>query len=212
MRTEEPGAPFKLVGGHLCFDFINTVGGRQSNPAARGQDFADLVIRDRLTDWSDLARWASLSGASALSQPVLERAGRAEPAQASRIFGRARALRAALFRIFTATIKGWDAPPVDLELLNQEVARARMHQQLAPDGGRYSFTWTEERSLERILWPVVLSAVEVMTTADPTRITACPGDECGWMFLDTTRNHSRRWCDMADCGNLAKVRRFRENA
>jgi predicted RNA-binding Zn ribbon-like protein len=60
------------------------------------------------------------------------------------------------------------------------------------------------------LWPVARSAAELLTSGDLARVGQCPGEECGWLFLDTSRAGRRQWCDMADCGNLAKVRRFRD--
>jgi len=41
------------------------------------------------------------------------------------------------------------------------------------------------------------------------QVRQCRGDNCGWLFVDGSKNHSRRWCDMRDCGNRAKVRRHR---
>jgi predicted RNA-binding Zn ribbon-like protein len=63
-----------------------------------------------------------------------------------------------------------------------------------------------------VLWPLALSAESVFGSDDVDRLRQCGGTACGWLFLDATRNHSRHWCDMADCGNRAKVRRFRARA
>ena len=60
-----------------------------------------------------------------------------------------------------------------------------------------------------MLWPIALSAASVFGSDEVSRLKQCGGASCGWLFLDTTRNHSRQWCRMADCGNVAKVRRFR---
>ena len=71
------------------------------------------------------------------------------------------------------------------------------------------WTWTDEDVLDRMLWPVVRSSAELLVEGDLTRVRQCHGEQCGWLFVDMTKNRSRRWCDMGDCGNLAKVRRFR---
>jgi len=60
-----------------------------------------------------------------------------------------------------------------------------------------------------ILTPVVRAAVELLTSADIARVRTCADGSCAWLFLDTTRSRTRRWCDMKSCGNRSKVRRFR---
>jgi len=67
----------------------------------------------------------------------------------------------------------------------------------------------EGAALERVLWSVTLTAADLLTSGDLSQVRLCDGEDCGWLFLDTSRNHSRHWCDMKDCGNRAKVRRFR---
>ena len=64
--------------------------------------------------------------------------------------------------------------------------------------------------LESPLWPVARAAAALLTSPELARLRQCGGDDCGWLFLDGSRNHSRQWCTMEDCGNLSKVRRFRE--
>jgi len=97
-----------------------------------------------------------------------------------------------------------------VELLNRELALARAHEHLAFSAGRFQLAWpANPDALDQVLWPVVRSAAELLTGDELPRVAQCAGELCGWLFLDTTRNRSRRWCDMADCGNLAKVRRFR---
>ena len=63
---------------------------------------------------------------------------------------------------------------------------------------------------DAILWPVAVAAADLLTTRDHPLLRECASDECSWLYLDTTRNHSRRWCDMKGCGNKAKVRRYRQ--
>lgn len=213
MATDDPGAEFKLVGGRLCLDFINTVSGRLSNPGAGGQDYVDLIEKERLVGWSDLARWAIRTGATEESLGALEKAGRAVPGQATKVVHRARAMREALYRALTAHLNGWTPRSADLEALNHEIGRAREQERLVRSKG--GFAWVLQPNgdpLDRLLWPVARSIAELLTADELDRVTKCPGDQCHWMFLDTSRNRSRRWCDMADCGNLAKVRRFRSQA
>jgi predicted RNA-binding Zn ribbon-like protein len=122
---------------------------------------------------------------------------------------RARALREAIYRIFRAAVQHWEAAPDDLEVLNRELSRARAHEALVADGRRVGYAWKSDGELDRLLWPVARSAAELLTGELLARVSQCGGDDCHWLFLDTSKNRSRRWCDMADCGNRAKVRRFR---
>ena len=84
------------------------------------------------------------------------------------------------------------------------IKRAR----LAPDDGRFAWSWTPAQSpIEAVLGPIALSALTTLAQADLTRVKQCQGEKCGWVFFDTTKNKSRRWCEMEVCGNRAKQRR-----
>jgi len=100
--------------------------------------------------------------------------------------------------------------PSDLEILNHELADARAHERLGVRDGRIAIGWDDRDSLEHPLRVVAREAAELLTSEQISRVRQCGGESCGWLFLDTSRNRSRQWCDMRDCGNLAKVRRFRE--
>jgi predicted RNA-binding Zn ribbon-like protein len=206
-----PESP-KLVGGRLCLDFVNTVSGRgpARKPRASGKAEA-LVGRERLGGYPDLVRWSV--GAGALTRggadELLGRARR-RPSEAGRALRRALGLRDAIYRICIAVIKEWEAQASDLEVLNREVAAARARERVV--AGEEGFGWEWDRrpaGLDRMLWPLARSAAELLTSSDLAFIRECQGEDCGWLFLDTSRNRARRWCDMRDCGNLAKVRRFR---
>jgi predicted RNA-binding Zn ribbon-like protein len=194
---------WKLVGGRLCLDFINTVGGRINS---------DAVLRDKLTSFHDLLEWSKLAGtANRTESGELARHAATHPEDAEATLERAVRLREAIYRIFKSALKGRRPRPADLETLSGELRVARARQHLAQAGRAFSWTFEDrELALDRILWPVSLSAADVLTSSDLSRLRQCGGDECGWLFLDTSRNRSRQWCDMKDCGNRAKVRRFRK--
>ena len=206
-----PESP-KLVGGRLCLDFVNTVAARVAarKPRASGKA-GDAIGRDRLGAYPDLVRWSRRAGALAAgeAEELLGRARR-RPSAAAAAFRRAVGLREAIYRIFIAVIKEWGAQASDLEILNRELAAARARERVV--AGEEGFEWEWDRptpGLDRMLWPVVRSAAELLTSAELGFARECQGEDCGWLFLDTSRNRTRRWCDMSDCGNLAKVRRFR---
>jgi predicted RNA-binding Zn ribbon-like protein len=208
--AEHPGpdSRWRLVGGRPCLDLVNTVGGRTPSAAAR---FADRVTRDDLPDYESLLRWSAF--ASLVAPGELRRLGRqarVSPSAARRVLGRALRLREAMYRIGRALVERGRPTVLDLRVLDREVRVARQQQQLVSRHGRLETGWLRDPTrLDRVLWPVALSAAAVFASNDVDRLRQCPGAACGWLFLDTTRNHSRQWCAMADCGNLAKVRRFR---
>jgi predicted RNA-binding Zn ribbon-like protein len=193
---------WKLVGGRLCLDFINTVGGRAGA----------TVLRDKLADYSDLLEWTRLAGIA--NQPEsrnLARRAAAHRHEAEATLARAVQLREALYRVFKSAAEGRRPRVADLDTLSQELRVARARERLTHTGGAFAWTWQDgETALDRILWPVSLSAADLLTSGDLSRLRQCGGHECGWMFLDTSRNRSRHWCDMKDCGNRAKVSRFRQ--
>jgi predicted RNA-binding Zn ribbon-like protein len=79
-----------------------------------------------------------------------------------------------------------------------------------PTATGYAWTWVDDGAApDCMLWPIVRSAAELLVTGDLSGVRVCGGARCGWLFVDTSKNRSRRWCDMQDCGNVAKVRRFR---
>jgi predicted RNA-binding Zn ribbon-like protein len=126
------------------------------------------------------------------------------------VFDRAIALREALYRICKATMTGRGPQKVDLEIVNDELLGARTHERLTHMAVGFTWEWVgSEAALDRMLWSIAHSGAELLTTGDLSRLRECGGEECGWLFEDTSRNRSRQWCHMQDCGNLAKVRRFR---
>jgi predicted RNA-binding Zn ribbon-like protein len=211
--TQTDGRSFgKRVGGRLCLDFVNTVRGRVGNPRpGGGHDYADRVVGERLDAYETLVVWGAW--ADALSEEEareLNDAASGRQAEASGVLERAIVAREAVYRLFKAAIEGWTPEPEDLATFNGELRVARGRERLIASP---RFRWEWDATLEapdRVLWPIVRSAAELLTRVDLQRVGQCPGEECGWLFLDTSRSGRRRWCDMADCGNVAKARRFRE--
>jgi predicted RNA-binding Zn ribbon-like protein len=119
-------------------------------------------------------------------------------------------LRESLYRLFRSIIAGSQPSSSDLEALNDELSRARGRERIAPSSEGFVWEWMDSKNeLEHMLWHVARSAAELLTDGDLSRLRECGGENCGWLFEDTSRNRSRQWCVMQTCGNLAKVRRFR---
>jgi predicted RNA-binding Zn ribbon-like protein len=210
---ERPAARMNLVGGRLCLDFVNTVGGWNAEPARGKYDPCAAVARaDKLNDYFDLLAWSLHAGlfSENEAQALAREAGRREK-EAAATLKRAVALRGAIYRVCAAVIHGALPRSSDLDLLNQELNVANGRVRLGVGQENFVWEWTDTKNaLDRMLWRVADSAAEMLTTDDLTRLRGCSGEDCGWLFLDISKNSRRQWCDMQTCGNLAKVRRFRQ--
>jgi predicted RNA-binding Zn ribbon-like protein len=133
------------------------------------------------------------------------------PEKATPIYRRAVALREAIWRAFSRIAQEKQPAREDVELIAAEAAEALGRRQMVKTGGGHAWTWTETDELARPLWPIASAAADVLTSeADRGHLRECADDTCAWLFVDRTKNHSRRWCDMATCGSRNKVREFRE--
>lgn len=197
-----PVEEMDLVGGDVCLDFVNTGSSRAAAP-----------FKEKLTGYGDLVTWAERVGEIGPETAARLRnlAGR-DPEGAERVLGRARELREAIYRSFSAIARGDTAPAADLAILGEAVARGSAHRLLVPTAEGCEYEYSDADALDRPLWPIALSAADLATSANVSRVKECASNNCNWLFLDVSKNRSRRWCDMKDCGNRAKARRFREKA
>jgi predicted RNA-binding Zn ribbon-like protein len=203
---------FKLVGGDVSLDFANTAGGRLSNPQKKnGRDYSDAFYADRLQNYADLLAWSLKAGLLKENEASkLLRLSRAEPPAAEIVLERAVKLRESIYRVFKSSIEGWRPEPEDLQMLNDELSLARGAQKLVFVDNDFVFDWMSRAdALDSMLWQISEAAAALLVNGDLSRVEKCGNEVCNWLFLDTSRNHTRQWCDMKDCGNLAKVRRFR---
>jgi predicted RNA-binding Zn ribbon-like protein len=196
--------PFKFRGGVLCLDFVNTLAWRLTDHPVEY-----LLSYDDLLTWERQANLLAPDETKALS-------GRAttDLEDARAMLSRALALREAIHGVFSAAIAGKPQDEGALSALNRELSGALSLLRVVPaEGGSYIWAWDrggEEGGgppLERPLWPVARSAAELLTSSKLGRVKVCAGVGCGWMFLDESRNASRRWCDSRDCGNRERVRK-----
>jgi predicted RNA-binding Zn ribbon-like protein len=193
---------FELTGGRLCLDFANTVSNHAGpHPTEHLHSYADLV------SWGHQAGILSEEEAQLLFQEAARR-----PEEAQAVLARAIALREAIYRIFSSIAAGRPPQPDDVDLLNAALCEALSHLCCIDFAdGRFTWGWRgPQNALERILWPVVRDAAELLTSGDLVRVRHCADDVCGWLFIDRSKNRSRRWCEMKTCGNKAKARRHYE--
>ena len=185
-----------------CIEFTKTVGWR---PRDRSDD--ELVSYAALVGW--VARAGLLDDAAAAR--LTGRAER-EPAEAARVLEQARALRGAIYRLLLGVAEGQPPAADDLDTLSAHASAALAARRLrpTPEGG-YAWEWPADTTpLERVLWPIAESAASLLTSPLVHRVRRCADDECGWLFVDESRNRSRRWCSMEGCGTRAKVTRYRQ--
>jgi predicted RNA-binding Zn ribbon-like protein len=178
-------------------------------------------VGSRLTDrpseylrsYEDLLDWARQAGLLAPEETEsLSRQAMLDLEGARETLSRALDLREAIHRVISRAIAGEAQDESDLSALNRELSNALSHLHVMPADGAYRWDWDlswdeGETPLDRPLWPVAQSAAELLTSPKLGRVKVCAGDGCGWMFLDESRNNSRRWCDSRDCGNRERVRR-----
>jgi predicted RNA-binding Zn ribbon-like protein len=184
----------RLLGGRLCLDFANTVDPRYGEER-----------REYLNGYADLVAWSRVAGGMSdqlAAQLILD--GQDRRQEAARMLGRAIRLREALYRLFN----GRTAAAADLATLNGELTAAMRYARVLPAGPGFAWTWPQGKvDLARPLWTVARSAAELLASPELRLVRECLGDNCGWLFLDTSKNHRRTWCSMESCGNRAKARR-----
>jgi predicted RNA-binding Zn ribbon-like protein len=184
------------VGGRLVLDFLNTA-------EARG----DPGEREFLTDYAAFAAWwDGCAWPSPATGAQLTELAHRDPDGARTTLSRVIAVREALHGVFRAALNRQQVSAPDLELVNRELCQATDHHVLQPaPAGGVRDGWGGGQVLDSPLWPILLDGWEVLTTPLLERVRECPGHACGWLFLDSSRSGTRRWCDMRTCGNRAKA-------
>jgi predicted RNA-binding Zn ribbon-like protein len=193
---------FELDGGRLSLEFVNTMSGlREVRP------------EERITAYADLAWWAQQVGLidRRRMQELIAEAG-AHPRKAEEAREEALAAREALHDVIVAALGQREAPAAQLAIVNRWVAAAMQRRRLRPaKSGGFEAAFDDDGDLLAFLRPVAADAVNVLERELPLGLVRrCDESEhgrCGWLFVDETRNHSRRYCSMNDCGNRAKQRR-----
>jgi len=197
--SEKNAGNLPLEGGNLCLDFVNSVDWRISDKKRKEwlKSFSDLIL------WGRHANILNEKTAQTLSTTTEKYPNKAEQA-----YKKAIELREILFRIFSSFAV--DRKPKDclVLLFNRYLAEAMSKSCLSVS--QDSFVWSfcdDSGSLESLFYPIIKSAADLMVSSELSRVKICADDCCGWLFIDMSRNKSRRWCNMKDCGNRAKAKR-----
>ena len=203
MQTSESNVPrrrqpaFDLIAGNVSLDFANTLDDRHTKP------------KELLDHYDDLVRFGE---DTALIDPeqarrLLKRSSQ-EPERARESLRRARDLREAIHDVFWPLINQRPVPDAALAKLNADVQKASERLRLVPSNGGFEWRFEDANHFDSLLWRIARSAAELLASDQLPFVRACSSKECEWLFLDTSKNHHRRWCDMKRCGNRAKVRKF----
>lgn len=188
---------YDFLGGNLALDFANTV--HSHGMADPGDD---------LKTAADLVGWAAQAGLLRDSETRQAERARADEAW----FRRALALRELLYEIFSRAAAGKKPKREALQAFQSFYQNAIRHAEFHVEANHYRLTWPAAiHPLERVSQEITRAAADLLTSEALTRVRQCSGETCSWLFVDTSRNGMRRWCDMKACGNRAKVRRFRRN-
>jgi predicted RNA-binding Zn ribbon-like protein len=198
MRTESlrPAGirELPIVAGNLALDFANTV----DDPLGP-QRF------DHVADYQSLAAWSQRIGTvSAQSSATLLHIAEDHPRHAQSTVRRGKDLRAAINETFGAIVEG-HSPDTGWRQLRPFVAEAIQHAGVMSSSRQLSLAW-DSSELDSPLWPVAEAAFRLLIGPEMERLKRCVA--CPWLFVDRSKNHSRRWCSMEICGTDEKMRRY----
>ena len=187
-----------FVGGALCIDFANTYSIEDD-----GTVFDVFKTFPQFIKWAELAQIITVNEAEKFFLRSQE-----EPAAISQLLVEIKTLRQILHSIFFAIADGVNPPQEAVAELNSKIAMVYSKLQLEPRERRYDWTWADwSEELAAPIWPIVRSAAELLNSTELIRTRQCSNETCSWLFVDKSKNHSRRWCDMEVCGNRAKAKK-----
>ena len=192
---------FELLGGNLSLDFVNTI-----------HHYGGTDPQEDLLEFGDLIAFAKQSSAiGSRDAAELHAVAKNNRSLADRSLADARNFRLSLYRIFSAIASGKSPGRPDLDSLNAHLGSAYRNLRIENKNRRLEWSWNRKnQALDRVLWPVVRSAAELLTSEDRPKLHECESETCTWLFLDGSKNGTRRWCDMKRCGNRAKWHRHYE--
>ena len=190
---------FELIAGNPALDLVNTLDWR----------FRDGNPEELLETYSDLLRFCQQSTLLTASQS--RRLVRMpSDVHATKLLAAVKELREAAAEVHYASLEGRNPTAASMKTLETRFKSAREHQRLRWSDSHLVWDWPNSTAIpEMPLWQLSLIAADLMTSDEFHKVRECGNPECRWLFLDTSKNHTRRWCDMKICGNRMKARRFK---
>jgi predicted RNA-binding Zn ribbon-like protein len=199
MSTTVKDVQFQLVGGHVCLDFANTL-----------EDRGAPTENDLLSNYVRLLQFAKQS--RVFSDDELQRIERAVqhfPMAAELAPAHAIRVREVIYEIFSAVANDRPVPEPALATFNSFVNDAARNRTLVVQDNSFRWRWRDTGSdLVCLVWPFAWEAANLLASDDLKFVRECASPTCSWLFLDKSKSHSRRWCDMKVCGNRSKARKF----
>jgi predicted RNA-binding Zn ribbon-like protein len=199
-RAEQVSAQeFDISGGNLALDFANTISRRRSEQPV-----------EHLLSYSHLIRWANQAGiiSSAEANRIIRRTEN-NSKQTAKALQEVIELREAVFRMFSAIAVNRRPPSHAFHVLDLAFKNLSRKSELTWASSGAEWRWADEDdNPEKILWEVVRSCLDLLMSNERERVRECEAEACAWLFMDHSKNQSRRWCDMKVCGNREKVKRF----
>jgi predicted RNA-binding Zn ribbon-like protein len=200
-ESSSRAATLALVGRELALDLTNTTSGR-GGP----HRIEHLRTADDIAVWACHAKIITEENSKDLRRKLRHSKPLAQELRQSTL-----ALRDAVYEIGIALAAGGRARSADVDRLTRIHAHCVRFAHLKRHEGAYVWTWNfAVQPVQAILGPITFSAIGLLCQTDLSRVKQCPGADCGWLFLDRTKNNGRRWCEMEVCGNRAKQRRLRQ--
>ncbi len=185
----------EVVGGALCLDFANTINSRRQ------------PVHDYLQKYSDLAEWAVKLGIlPASKRNTLLRLAQQHAKSAENTLRKALMIRELLYQLFSKHARPPGPNPEDIRAFVQFYAEAISHCTFVKKDNYFATSWPTDESLDDVLWPILYSAGQLFLSNGLVHVKECPN--CGWLFFDSSKNQSRRWCSMNICGARDKMRHY----
>ena len=185
----------ELVGGAVCLDFVNTINSRRK------------PVHDYLQQYSDLAEWAGKVGIlSPSKRKRLLTLAEQDSKSMEAVLLKALRVRELLYQLFSKNARQSGSNREDIGAFVKFYAEAMSHSIFVKKENYFAADWLTDESLDTALWPILYSAGQLLLSQELMRVKECPN--CGWLFLDTSKNQSRRWCSMNTCGARDKMRRY----
>lgn len=199
VRSGVHPARFQLIAGHPALDLVNTLDWR----------FRDAGPEELIPTYEALIRFTEQCGlmSSVQARRLIRNT---DASKAAHVVAETQSMREAAARIFSAVIDGNDPPSEAIDDLERRYRAAVAHRHLAWSERHLVWEFSVDGVAAEIPhWILALKTVELLSSETMSMIRECGNSECRWLFLDTSKNHTRRWCDMKICGNRMKARRFK---
>jgi predicted RNA-binding Zn ribbon-like protein len=197
MNANQDFLDIRLDGGNLSLDFVNTIHDRYEEP-----------FRDYIHNYPELVTWSHFAGGiDEIQKKKLLQLSQENKKGSEQVYLKSIQLREAIYNYILYMNNQDKVPTADSKLINQWLSRAFSNLELVQVKSDVLLNWNPENlRLESVLWPIIKSFVDLITSDMRRRIKQCPN--CGWVFVDKSKNKSRRWCSMDTCGNRIKAQRY----